>query len=109
MRRIASTVKNVVTTVRRLSGADRYATSLAINANAVRAADEVYLTSGVNFPDALAGSVLAGLRGAPMYISASTCVDPRIVDHIAQINATRAVLLGGSSVLGSRVARLTTC
>ncbi len=106
---IATSAKSVVPTVRRLAGADRYATSLAINANVVRSATEIYLTSGTNFPDALAGSVLAGLRGAPMYISASTCVDPRIVDHIAEINATRAVLLGGSAVLGSRVARLTSC
>lgn len=98
-----------VATVRRLAGADRYGTSLAINADVVQRANEAFFTSGVNFPDALAGSVLAGLRGAPMYIARATCIEPSILTHMADIGASRTVLFGAVSVLGTGVAQLRSC
>ncbi len=98
-----------VATVRRLAGTDRYGTSLAINADVIDSASEAYFTSGVNFPDALAGSVLAGLRGAPMYIARATCIEPSILGHMTETGATRAVLFGAVSVLGTGVAQLRSC
>lgn len=98
-----------VATVRRLAGADRYATSLAINADVIATASEAYLAAGAGFPDALAGSVLAGLRGAPMYLAPATCVPGGVIDHIGTIGASRVTLLGGTGVLGAGVARLTRC
>ncbi|MDO8338004.1 MAG: cell wall-binding repeat-containing protein [Microcella sp.] len=106
---IENSLKTVADTVRRLAGKDRYGTSLAINADAVGTAPTVYLASGTNFPDALAGSVLAGLRGAPMYIAPVGCVAPGVNDDIVRVQAERLVLFGGTSVLNANAARLVTC
>lgn len=107
---LESSLRSAVSTVRRLAGTDRYATSLAINVDRFpSSAPAAYLTSGTSFPDALAGSVLAGLRGAPMYISPATCVRAAIADHLMGLGIGELVLLGGTGVLGANVAGLARC
>ncbi|RZT58061.1 putative cell wall binding repeat protein [Microcella alkaliphila] len=99
-----------VASVTRLAGADRFATSLAINQQAVRgSANDALVTYGLNFPDALAGSVLAGVRGAPMYIAPTTCVPRDIITHMRSLSVGRVTLLGGTGVLSSDVGRLRPC
>ncbi|BAU33102.1 cell wall-binding repeat-containing protein [Microcella alkaliphila] len=99
-----------VAPVTRLAGADRFATSLAINKQAVRgSASDALVTYGLNFPDALAGSVLAGVRGAPMYIAPTTCVPRDMIAHMRSLSVGRVTLLGGSGVLSSDVGRLRPC
>lgn len=93
----------------RLSGAGRYDTSLAINDHVFASADSAFLTYGGNFPDALAGSVLAGLRGGPMYIVPGTCVPPAIVAHLIDLGVDEVTLLGGPGILTSGVAALKRC
>jgi YVTN family beta-propeller protein len=96
-------------TDRRLWGTDRYRTSHHINGVSVASADTVYLASGVSFPDALAGSVLAGLGNDPLYIVPPTCVPQGVIDEIDRLGASKVVLLGGPGALGSRVASLSPC
>ncbi|MFN3707868.1 cell wall-binding repeat-containing protein [Microcella sp.] len=99
-----------VAPVTRLAGPDRFATSLAINQQAVRGtAIDALITYGLNFPDALAGSVLAGVRGAPMYIAPSNCVPGEMVTHMRSLGVGRVILLGGTGVLSSDVGRLRPC
>lgn len=88
-----------VTTVRRLAGSDRYATSAAINADAFSSASRVYLASGENFPDALAGTVRAGIDNAPLYIVPGSCVPRAIADSINSFGPIEATLFGGTGVL----------
>lgn len=106
---MASSIDAVVPTVRRLAGADRYGTSLAINADIFASAPAALIVSGLNFPDALGGSVLAGKRGSPMYITPSTCVSATTVEHIVDLNVKQVILLGGSGALGSNVEQLQRC
>lgn len=106
---MAASIDAVVPTVRRLAGADRYGTSLAINANAFTSAPSAVMVSGLNFPDALGGSVLAGKRGSPMYISPTTCVPAAMVEHIVDLSVQQIMLLGGGGALGSSVAQLQRC
>ena len=99
-----------VAPVTRLAGADRFATSLAINQQAIRgSASDALITYGLNFPDALAGSVLAGVRGAPMYIAPTTCVPRDMITHMRSLGIARVTLLGGTGVLSSDVGRLRPC
>lgn len=106
---MAASIDGVVPTVRRLSGADRYGTSLAINADVFAGAPTAIVVSGLNFPDALGGSVLAGKRGSPMYISPPTCVPAGIAEHVVGLSVKEITLLGGSGALGSGVAQLQRC
>ncbi|HSP74652.1 MAG TPA: cell wall-binding repeat-containing protein, partial [Cryobacterium sp.] len=56
-------------TVTRLSGADRFATSAAISeANFAAGAPVVYVANAHNFPDALSGAPVAGLKSAPVLL-----------------------------------------
>jgi putative cell wall-binding protein len=95
--------------VSRLSGADRFATSIAVNGAGFGWAGEVYLATGLNFPDALAGAALAGLRGAPLYVVPTDCVPQGTVSAIDALGAGTVTLLGGTNALGAGVASLTPC
>ena len=96
--------------VTRAGGADRFATSLAINEVAYPAsAPRVFLAYGYNFPDALSGSVVAGLRGAPLYITQTGCVSSAIVDHILDLNPSQVTVFGGSTIVSDSARDLVRC
>ncbi|MBB5632868.1 putative cell wall-binding protein [Cryobacterium mesophilum] len=97
------------TNVTRTGGADRYATSVAINADEFSSASTVYLAQGTGFPDALAGAALAGNNGAPLFVSMTTCIPQSVMDAIISLGATSLVPLGGTGVLSSAVESLTVC
>ena len=55
--------------VRRLSGTDRFATGVATsNAGFTAPVPAVFIATGLNFPDALAGAAIAGQIGAPVLL-----------------------------------------
>lgn len=61
-------------TATRLSGSNRYATAAAVARFSITAAegftpDEVYITTGLNYPDALVGGVLAGKEKHPLLLT----------------------------------------
>ena len=93
----------------RLSGSDRFSTSLALNNNGFATAGTVYIATGYNFPDALAGAPLAGANGAPLYVVPGDCVPQAMIAAIGAYKATNLVLLGGASILSTNVERLTPC
>lgn len=97
-------------TVTREGGADRFATSLAINTAAhPTSVSEVFLAFGYNFPDALSGSVVAGLRGGPLYITQTGCVSPAILDHILRLSPSRVTVFGGTAIVSNEARDLKTC
>jgi len=93
----------------RLSGPDRFSTSLALNNNGFATASTVYIATGYNFPDALAGAPLAGANGAPLYVVPGDCVPKAMVEAIKTYKATKLVLLGGTSIVSTNVERLAPC
>ncbi|MDO7883528.1 cell wall-binding repeat-containing protein [Salinibacterium soli] len=95
--------------VQRIGGADRYEAAANINAGVFSSAPEVYLASGANFPDALAGSALAAFRGAPLYIATPGCIPEPIVKGMSALQPTKVVLLGGPASLSPAVATLQRC
>ena len=98
-----------VTEVRRLGGSDRYATSAAISADAFPTASGVYLASGNDFPDALAGAVRAGIDGAPLYIVPGSCVPRPVADSINGFGPVKVTLLGGSGALPLNLSTAPVC
>jgi putative cell wall-binding protein len=98
-----------VAPVTRLSGADRFEASIAINHDAFKRADDVFIATGLNFPDALAGAALAASSTAPLYVVPSTCVPQAALSDIAALNPDRVTLLGGPASLTPAVQSLTAC
>ena len=99
-----------VATVQRLSGSDRYATAVAINAQAFPTADRAFVATGAGYADALSGAVLAAVEQAPLFLSGPTCL-PRTVHEamLDRLDAARVTLFGGEGVLSARVAALEAC
>jgi putative cell wall-binding protein len=105
---IETTLKGLAS-VDRLMGADRYETSVAVSKAVFTTADTVYFATGLNFPDALVGSVAAGAGHSPIYTVPGNCVPQSVLDDMARLGAQHVVLLGGEKALSPEVAQLTPC
>ena len=96
--------------VTRVAGADRYATAVAISqASFPGTAASVYLATGANFPDALAGGVAAALAPGPLLLTLAACLPPNVAAEIIRLGATQVFILGGTSVISAAVDSLTVC
>jgi YVTN family beta-propeller protein len=95
--------------VRRLSGANRYATSAAINLDAYPTNAGVIYATGTGFADALAGAALAGRAQIPVYLVQPGCVPAAALDAIWSGETTNLFLLGGTGALSTAVENLTSC
>ena len=71
---VVDELRGHVSDLRRVAGEDRYATARAIADAFLTPGDEVALASGTTFPDALAASVRAARRAAPLLLT-----DPRVL------------------------------
>lgn len=93
---VAAGVKNAVAalpgmTVRRVSGANRYSTTVAVAQwgidNGLVTSDYVGLATGLNFPDALGGGIACGQRGGLLLLTQPTALSAE----------TRTMLTGSCS------------
>jgi putative cell wall-binding protein len=100
---------NTIAPTIRLSGADRFAASQSINEDAYSSASRVFLATGFNFPDALAGSAWAGSLHAPLYVVPGSCVPQQIINDIVHLGATQVTLIGGTASLTQNVQNLQSC
>ncbi len=90
--------------VSRLSGADRYATAVAISKNAYpTGADTVLVAVGSGFPDALAGGPLAKKLDAPVLLTATGELPASVRQEINRLNPDTIIVLGGTGVINRTV------
>jgi serine protease len=91
--------------LRRLGGADRFATALEISRAAfIGGADAVYVATGGNFPDALAAGAPAGLSGAPILTVPSDGLPDAIAVELNRLDPARVFVVGGTTVVSDGVA-----
>ncbi len=83
----------------RISGGNRFATSVAIAEYFKMSTDEVYIATGLNFADALTGSVLAGKNNAPILLVRQITLPPEVKDYVQKQEVKSFKVLGGSSVV----------
>lgn len=88
----------------RLSGHNRYATAAAISTRFPGDADTVFIASGLDFPDALAGAALAGHLQAPLLLSRPDEVPQETLEAIGRLQPSNIILLGGEPTLAKSVA-----
>ncbi len=100
---------DAVTDAVRLAGANRYDTARAVNADAFATAEHAFFTTGVNYPDALAGSAWAGSLGAPLFAVTQNCVPGGVLDQLDALGVTHVTLLGGEPSLSASVFALARC
>ncbi|MCE5192022.1 MAG: cell wall-binding repeat-containing protein [Actinomycetia bacterium] len=93
----------------RLAGVDRYATSARIAEEAVLRLKQrpggysgaIFVTTGANFPDALAASPLAAKSGWPILLTTPERLSGETSAAIAAIGAKRALILGSASAVST--------
>lgn len=93
--------------VERISGTDRIATAVQIARFLMATgvdADEVVLASAANFPDALAGASFAAIAEAPILLTGSQSLDPRVAALLRDVGPDVEVLvLGGEAAISAAV------
>jgi len=87
----------------RLAGDNRYATSAAISVAGWQSSDNVILVSGEDFPDALAGTTLAGFKDAPVLLTAKDSLSSETLAELKRLKANNIYILGGTSVISKSV------
>lgn len=91
--------------ITRLAGSNRYQTSVAIAQNGWTQSDTVILATGADFPDALAGSVVARKYNAPLLLTPPAGLDAGVAQEIRALQARQVIILGSSSAVSDSVAR----
>ena len=87
--------------VERISGKDRYATSLAI-ANKLTKKSQVFLATGANFADALSISSYAASTGSPILLTDKNKMSTDAAKFIKD-NNSKVYAIGGSGVIADSV------
>lgn len=92
------------TTLIRYAGADRYATAAAISAASFApGVSTVYIATGRDFPDALAGAAAAAVNNAPTLLVTATEIPDATRRELGRLSPNRIVILGGTAVVSSSV------
>lgn len=95
--------------VTRISGADRYATAAAVAREVFGTATTAYLTTGLNYPDALASAPSARTEDAPLLLAKRTCVTASTQGARTALGVTRVVVIGGTTAVSDRAANFAGC
>ncbi|GAA4169991.1 cell wall-binding repeat-containing protein [Gryllotalpicola koreensis] len=97
--------KYTTSTVARLSGADRFATSAAIATSKFPVGVSVaYVVSGVDFPDALSAAPLSALTaGAPVLLTQRTTIPSSVSAALKTLKPKSIIVIGGSASVAASV------
>ena len=92
-------------TWRALYGDNRYGTMAVIVAEAFSSSDTdtVIVTTGENFPDALAASALAGVRNAPIVTTSNNSLSLDARGRLRALNPTSVLVIGSSDTISDAV------
>lgn len=90
--------------VRRIAGADRWETAAAISNGFVAPVDTVYVASGVNYPDALAGgAAIGGTTGGPVLLVEPNAIPAATAAELTRLKPNNIFVLGGPSAISDAV------
>ena len=93
--------------VERQYGTNRYETSAAASEDAFAPGVPVaYVTTGRNFPDALAAGAAAGFQGGPIILVDANFLPALAVTELERLNPQRIVMVGGPAIVSDYVATL---
>ena len=96
--------------VDRLAGSDRASTAARIaQVFWPQGSDVVYLATGRDFPDALAGVPAAGLDRAPLLLVERGCMPAATKREVERLRPTTTVVLGGTTTVNAAAAGGAVC
>lgn len=91
--------------VTRISGADRYASTVALSAASFPAngPGTVYVATGKVFPDGLTAGPIAGLRNGPLLLVPGTSLPSSVAAELRRLDPTNVVIVGGPAAITDSV------
>ena len=90
-------------TAARVKGVQRFETAARIASLTYDDVDVAVLVTGLDFPDALAGSYAAGLLAGPILLTEGDSVPPSTLETLADLTVDTVVILGGTGVINEEV------
>ena len=103
-------LRSTAPAVDRVQGIDRFLTAAAMSGRTSTAPERtVFLATGADFPDALAGAAAAGATGAPLLLVRRDCVPDGVGREIERLQPDRVVVLGGEAVVSAQAASGSPC
>lgn len=102
---VVQQIKNLTSApVTRVSGGNRYATAANLATTYGTRVDVVYVATGLDYPDALAGAARAGHNNGPVLLVQPGNVPEATRQAMKAINPYRVVVLGGNIAVNGSVA-----
>jgi putative cell wall-binding protein len=89
--------------VERIAGPDRFATSAMIAESWPTPTHTLFIATGADFPDALAGVPAAATLDAPILLVHRDEIPDVVLDQIRRLEPTRIVILGGTAAVSLQV------
>lgn len=89
--------------VTRISGKDRYETSVEVSRRTFPYAKYAIVASGENFPDALIGGTLASQILAPILLTNKTAIREETLEEIKRLDVEGIFILGGTAAVTPEV------
>lgn len=99
----STSVQASTVNVKRLSGNDRYSTSIAISKEGWNQCDYAILASGENYPDALSAAPLAKKYACPIILTSKYSLSNDIISELKRLNVGEVFVLGGPSVISNNI------
>jgi len=87
----------------RLAGSDRYKTAVEIAKSGWQSSDNIVLTTGEKFPDALCAAPLAKQLNAPILLTGKTALNGDTDTEISRLGAKNVFIIGGEGVISNTV------
>jgi len=102
---VESTLKNMVATVDRIGGIDRFETAQLVAEEMGKHGDfdEAFIALGFNFPDAMSAASYAAMRGSPILLSRSDSIPGFTQEALDELGITNTVVVGGIAVISDGV------
>jgi len=93
--------------VTRLAGADRYGTSVVVSRASYGSSgsDAVFVATGGNFPDGLAGGPVAALLPGPLLLTAKSQLPGTVANELERLHPDTVFVLGGTGSVSDAVVR----
>ena len=97
-------IRPAASSVTRIAGPNRYATAAQLSRSAhPGGAASVMVATGLNFPDALAGSAAAGHLGMPVLLVTKDSIPAVTATELNELNPDTIFVLGGEVVISESV------
>lgn len=94
-----SSKANASTPSVRIAGIDRYGTAVEISKKGWDHSDNIVITTGLNFPDALSAAPLAGKLMAPILLVHGDRLEEEVKEELKRLSPQKAFIIGGTGVV----------